>query len=155
MCRKGWPILSDDRILLFKKDGHYGAASITDIVKLREAAIDSFFPELRHGQPLFSMDGEYYYKAGEGKHLSYTPSTGIDCIVIMERTGERGSRIEKVNPMKVAGEMFPVTLNPYDPDGMKLKFAFLMDLLGRVDCCRVYFGTDMDEFAHLIEGIVK
>ncbi len=74
--------------------------------------------------------------------------------MIFEKTNLARSRAEKINPAGVAGDLFPVTMGNYLPEETSEKFNFLMDLLDSINCYRVYFGTDMENFARCIENII-
>jgi hypothetical protein len=153
MARKGHPILTDEKILICKQGEYYGV-SISDVIKLSRQAAESFFPELHGRTPLFEVEGELCFKVSRLNGIKHITETALHCLFIMEQTGEAPSRVEKINPARVVGDLLPVTLRGYEPDNMNEKFNFLMDLLNSVECYRVYFGTDMDHFARIIEEVV-
>ena len=151
MLANGYPVVSDDRVLLHQKQGAYYGVSLSDVIKVREDSLNKFFPELRVAKPYRELEGEIYFKAGcsDGR-MKFVPSIQINKLVILVQTGLPESRCEKVNPARVVGDLFPTTLNPEDPMHMSDKFTFLMDFLQRTECYRVYFGTDMKDFARVI-----
>ena len=153
MARRGHPILADDRLLLVKQGGYRGIG-VTDVVKIRPEAVNLFFPELHSQIPLYELCGEKYFKASSVDCLNYSGMTKVEFVFILERTGEPKSRLERIHPSRVVGDLFPVTINPYEHFNMAERFNFLMDFLHEVKCYRVYFGTDMDYFAGTIEELV-
>ncbi len=153
MLRRGHPILADDRILI-KKDASYRALAISDVIKLERAAQQAFFPELRTIKPLHQVNDELYYKITSVGNLPYLNSTPANYLMIFERTATAESRLEQVNPSRVVGELFPVTMGDYSPEVMEKDFNYLMDLLENIQCYQVYFGTDMNHFANCIENLV-
>ncbi len=153
MLRRGHPILTDDRLMLVKRGAYYGI-SITDIIKLRRAAIHSLFPELRQKPSYQDIDGECHYKITKIEGLKYIPSTEVCSLVTLEQTGQRMSRVEKISPARVVGELFPVTMGIYGIN-MGKKFHFIMDFLLSIDCYHVCFGTDMEHFGQVIEELVR
>lgn len=154
MLRRGHAILTDDRILL-KKNEVYTAHSLTDVIKQRLETSKKLFPELPDLKPLYSVDGECYYKVSATDGLSHLGSTKIDYLLFFERTGKPKSRLEKVNPSKAIGELFPVTLSIFNPKELKNKFELLLDFLEQVNCYKVYYGTDMDHFAACVEDLTS
>lgn len=153
LARKGYPILSDDRILIHNND-EYRAVTITDAIKLRRDSIDRFFPELLNERPQFELDGEFYYKSSLTKKFSFVPSTKVDYIITLNKTGLKNSRAEEIKPLRVIGDLFPVTLSCFEPFNMGRKFSFLTEMLNNVKCYRIDFGTDMEDFTKTVEGLV-
>lgn len=150
LARKGHPLLNDEKVLLIKKEGYAGLV-LSDVIKISAEAIARFFPELGGEPPLFSIDDEFCFKIGRIPGLKHLSETAVDCLFIIERTGKPSSRVERVNPARVVGELFPVTMRGYESANNRNKFAFLMDFINSVDCFKVYFGTDMDQFVGAIE----
>jgi len=153
MLRRGHPILTDDRLMLVKRGAYYGI-SITDIIKLRHAAIHSLFPELRQKPSYQDIDDGCHYKVTKIEGLKYIPSTKVCSLVTLEQTGQPKSRLEKISPARVVRELFPVTMGVYGLNTGE-KFHFIMDFLLSVDCYHVYFGTDMEHFGRIIEELVR
>ncbi len=153
MLRRGHPVLADDRILL-KKNGSYHALALSDVIKLKEEARKAFFPELEGKKPLHLVEDEFYYKVGAAGDYPYLNSTPLDYLVVFEKTGLAKTRLEKVNPARVIGDLFPVTLATHSPQAMEKKFGTLIEFLEKIKCYRAYFGTDMEHFAESIEGLV-
>ncbi len=154
MLRRGHALVSDDRALL-SQQGSYRALNISDVFKIREEALLKFFPALRSIVPFHHVLDEYYYKIKKLPDLSYVPDTSVSALMVLDKTGTAGSSIERVHPAKVVKDLFPVTMNPYDPEQTEGKFRFLMDMLKKVPCFSVSFGTDMDLFAERVEQIAQ
>jgi len=166
MLRSGYPVLADDRILLKKDEtgetgrdeispGSYSAYSISDVMKLKQEAIDKFFPEAKDINYLHQVEDEYYFKATAYGGGTYLNSTKIDYLMVFEKTGRLESRLERVNPSRVVGDLFPVTMSNYEAPAMEKKFSFLTNFLESVKCYKVYFGTDMDQFGKSVEELVR
>jgi hypothetical protein len=153
MLRRGYSVLADDRILI-KEGNPYQALAISDVIKIGSDALENFFPELLNTEPLHLVAGDYYYKISEATGLTHLNQTNLDYLIIFERTGTASSRFEAVNPTRVVGSLFPVTMSNYNPKSMQKKFDFLMGFLESVKCYRLYFGTDMDDFANQVEKLV-
>jgi hypothetical protein len=156
LALRGCPILSDDRVLVGKNQGAYYGASISDVIKLRQESINEFFPELDLEKPFRRLYGETYYKSGwSGGTLKYTPAVPLSKVVILQKTGSSQSYYERIKPARVVGDLFPVTLNVHDPVLLGSKFSFVMDFLQQNECYRVFFGTDMNEFARQIKKLAR
>jgi hypothetical protein len=156
LLRSGHPILTDDRIMLKEVgENSYRAVSVSDVMKLDHKALENFFPEMKNIKPLHRVGDEYYYKAGAFDGLPYLNSSKIDYLVIFEKTGIPETRLEKINPARVVGNLFPVTMSNYEPAAMGKKFDFLTEFLKSVECYRAYFGTDMDHFAGCMEKLAE
>jgi hypothetical protein len=149
LLRKGYPMIADDRTLVYK-DGCYRAGSISDVVKVRTEAMEQFFPDARSEEAFHQIDGESMYKLGAAGGWRYQSLSQVGCIVALEKTGDSATRLEKINPVKLVGHLFPVTLNIDDPSQMVTKFGFLMEMLREIPCFRLHFGTDMDRFVEVI-----
>ena len=106
-------------------------------------------------EPLHLVTGDYYYKISESAGLTHFNQANIDYLIIFERTAAAASSYEKVNPTRVVDSLFPVTMSNYNPKSMHKKFEFLMGFLESVKCYRIYFGTDMDDFANQVEKLVS
>lgn len=154
MLRSGHTVLADDRILL-KEENRYTAYSISDVMKLKQEAIDNFFPEAKEINYLHRVSDEYYFKATGYDGGSYLNSTKVDYLMIFEKTGKAETRLEKINPSRVVGDLFPVTMSNYGAAAMERKFTFLTAFLESVKCYKVHFGTDMNEFVGCMEELVQ
>lgn len=152
MLRRGHALVSDDRVLL-SRQGSYMALNISDVFKIREDALLRFFPSLSSILPFHHVLDEYYYKIQKLANLSYVTDTSVSALMVLDKAGTAGSSIERLHPAKVVKDLFPVTMNPYDPEQTEGKFRFLMAMLKKVPCFSVSFGTDMDLFAERVEQI--
>jgi hypothetical protein len=150
LARSGHPLLTDEKVLLTKRGAYYGFV-LTDMIKISAGAVSAFFPELQNVPPLFAMGEDLCFKAGRIPGVKHVPAIKVNALFTIERTGRAESRVEKINPARVVGELFPVTMRGFEAENNLTKFEFLMDFLDSVDCYRVCFGTDMDVFARKIE----
>ena len=150
ILRKGHSILADDRIMVRNNSG-YSAFAISDVIKLQQEARDNFFPELNSIEPQVQIDNEYYYKASLFGKNSFINKTGINYLCVFERSSDTKSRIEPINPARVVGELFPVSMSNYNAKAMQDKFNFLMDFVSQIDCHKIYAGTDMDRLVETLE----
>jgi hypothetical protein len=153
LMRRGHPMVSDDRALVFGGPS-YAALNISDVFKIREEALHRLFPSLRATKPYHRAFDENYYKISALQGLRHMARTPLHAVVILEKTGERESEIKRVPPARVVRDLFPVTLNPHDPEQAAAKFTFLTEMLKHLPCYCAGFGTDMDIFAERIEKAV-
>lgn len=149
LMRKGHPVLSDERVLL-RGTRQITAAAVSDVVKVQRTAIRQFFPELQTGGGIFETDDECYFKIGQVAGWHHATAAPARCLLVLQKTGERRSRLEKIHPARTVEHLFPVTISLGNPVQVAEKFAFLAQFLETVECCRVYFGTDMDHFAETV-----
>jgi len=154
MLTKGYPVIADDRVLVFLR-GNYGGVGISDVIKMRKGWLKDSFAQGLPVKPYHSLDDEWLFKIGSSHKWAHRPLTAIHYLMVFEKTGEARTRLEKINPARVAGSLFPVTMNLDDPTQLKEKFDFLMGMLRDVPCYRVYFGIDMDDFVRSIEEVVR
>ncbi len=156
LLQKGYPVLSDEKILLYATgQGQYGGVSISDVIKIREQAVQRFFPDLVQQEPLCQTEGEYSFKVGQIHSQAWLASASIDYLLVVQQSGEEKTRLERISPARVVGEFFPVTLKHYERFALDEKFHFLMDFLNSVPCYQLFFGTDMDDFVLQIEGLAR
>lgn len=154
LARRGHPLLNDELILLRREEDSFHCFTLSDMVKLRQEALERFFPELMDEKPYIELNGECYYKASLLAGLRYEPTVAARFLVTLAQTGRRKSRIERINAARVVGDLFPVTMPSFNPDITVQKFDILMEFLRQVRCYRVHFGTDMAYFVNLMEEVV-
>ncbi|MGC9489954.1 MAG: hypothetical protein ACP5CD_01840 [Thermovirgaceae bacterium] len=152
LMERGFPVLSDERILLGPQDGGYRAASLCDVVKVAESAVRRFFPLFLEKMAFHKSDEDLYFRMRDCgfAHLS---ETGVDGLCVLHQTGERESSWQKISPSGAVKHLFPVTINCDIPRLAKEKFFFLTDFLKMVPCYRIEFGTDMDGFTKVVREI--
>lgn len=156
LARKGHPFLNDEKILLKLQGDSYRACSITDIFKIRQNAIDRFFPELAAAQPIYRPDEEEYcFKTSFMPGMQVAVECNADILLILKQVDQPGSQARQINPARAVGELFPVTMNPRSIKNNMEKFDFLTDFLQQVTCYQIDFGYDMDKFAQLVEELVS
>lgn len=156
LLQHGFPVLSDERILLHREGSPFLASSISDMIKIRADAMQRFFPDISADKALFDMAGEYYFKCDTICQNGWKSDVPIKYLLVINQTGRPESRVTPINPSRVVGELFPVTLKPYEtPVNMKEKFEFLMDFLQSTPCCQLDFGTDMTAFVETVAAMVR
>jgi hypothetical protein len=74
---------------------------------------------------------------------------------MLEQTGKPKTEVKSINPTKLAGGLFPVTITSASPLFRAAKFGFIMEMLENIECRLVKFGTDMDDFAAKIEELAE
>ncbi len=156
LLQHGFKVLSDERILLYSADEGYRGCSISDVIKVREAARQLFFPALVPEQAYDSIDDEHYYKCDIITPGKWLADSGINYFLVINQSGTPQSRLIKINPIRAVGEFFPVTMKAYDfKEAATKKFNFLMDFLSSVPCYQLDFGTDMSRFAALLQSLTE
>ncbi len=156
LARKGHPFLNDEKILLKLHGDSYRACSLTDIFKIRQNAIDRFFPELAAAQPIYRPDeDEYCFKTSRMPGMQMAVECNADILLILKQVDQPGSQARLINPARAVGELFPVTLNPRSVKSNAEKFDFLTDFLQQATCYQIDFGYDMDKFAQLVGELVS
>ncbi len=152
MLQAGQAVLSDERVLLFKKDV-IGAAVISDVIKLNRTAMRDLFPEAENLQTFWQTPDECYFKTGAIDHFRHSPLTTVKYLIVLEKSGTLKSRLERMHPARTVEHLFPVTLNAFEPWQLAGKFHFLAGVLAQVECYRVWFGTDMQHFSETIMNL--
>ena len=155
LARQGHPFLNDERVLLKRRET-YRACSITDLFKLRQEAVDRFFPELAPIKPFYLPNpDEFCYKTGIMPGLQMATECDADILLILKQADQPGSEARQINPARAVGELFPVTMNPRNEKENMKKFDFLTDFLHQITCYQIDFGYDMDEFARLVGELTE
>jgi hypothetical protein len=152
--QRGYPALSDERVLLFEADGFMGT-SFSDIIKVNDTTLREFFPNLAATRAFWRGGDECYFKMSSVPGWKRVSWAAVDYLMVFQRTGIPDTHLEPILPSRTVEHLFPVTLNPYDPMQMAQKFDFLARFLDRVKCYKVYFGTDMKRFAESIAEVVR
>ncbi len=160
LLQHGFKVLSDERILVSKQDDGYKGCSISDIIKVRETARVSFFPGLPMDQAYGSVDDEHYFRCGTITPDGWRSHTELKQFLVINRSGQPYSSLTPINPTRVVGEFFPVTMKAWDNrEAATKRFNFLMDFLSTVPCYQLDFGTDMAQFADIVrelaEGVMR
>jgi hypothetical protein len=154
LMQKGLPILTDEKLFIFK-DAGYSAGAVSDIIKVRLDAISRFFtrPDSSHEYDVIS--GEHYIKLGGSKIYHWQDRVPLRALCMLEQTGEPGTEVLAINPTKLAGGLFPVTMTSVIPQHRAAKFGFIMEMLEDIECRLIRFGTDMDDFASKVEKLAE
>jgi hypothetical protein len=149
LMQKGMPILTDERLFVYKSVG-YCAGTVSDVIKVRQDAMSKFFavPDLFHKYD--EIAGEHYLKLGSSKKSLWTNSVPLKVLCLLEQTGESKTEVRSVSPTKLVGGLFPVTITSANPQYREAKFRFILDMLENIECRLVKFGTDIDDFVNKI-----
>jgi hypothetical protein len=154
LLQKGMPILTDEKLFIFK-DAGYSAGSVSDIIKVRYDALSRFFaaPDSCHEYDVIA--GEHYLKLGGSNTFAWQNQVPLKALCLLEQTGELKTEITTINPIKLVGGLFPVTITGVNPQYRAAKFGFIMEMLENIECRLVKFGTDMDDFTAKIEELAE
>jgi hypothetical protein len=154
LMQKGMPILTDEKLFIFKNAG-YSAGSVSDIIKVNDDAITRFFAAPDSYYEYDIIAGERYLKISGSKTSAWQNQVPFKALCLLEQSGESKTQITAVNPTKLVGGLFPVTITGASPQYRAAKFAFIMEMLENIECRLVKFGTDMDDFAVKIEKLAE
>lgn len=156
LLQQGFKVLSDERVLLYRSEQGFRGYSISDVIKVREGARERFFPALQKKYAYASIDDEHYYKCETIVPGGWTADTVIQHFLVINQSGVPQSRLSRINPARVVGEFFPVTMKAYENKAAAAKkFHFLMDFLSSIPCYQLDFGTDMRYFAALLKALTE
>ncbi len=138
LARLGYRFLADEWTYLAEGNGEIQAWSLPVPVKLLPDAI-TFFPELSSYRCARSLNGELAYEVSpqECFTLSRAANCRVKCIVLLERSGERGCSIEPVS----AAEAISRLSADIEPLTGQLRHAYrqqlaLLNRLSDVACMR-------------------
>jgi hypothetical protein len=109
LMQKGMPILTDEKLFVFK-DAGYLAGSVSDIIKVRYDAISKFFAAKEECHEYDVIAEEHYLKLGDSKKSSWQNRVPLNALCLLEQTGESKTQITAINPIKLVGGLFPVTI---------------------------------------------
>lgn len=155
LMNKGMPILTDEKLFVLKKDAGYSAWSVSDIIKVRGEALSRFFAAKDECHEYDVISGEHYLKLGGSKKSLWQNSTPLKALCLLEQTGKSHTEITAVNPTKLVGGLFPVTITGVHPQYRAAKFDFMMEMVENIECRLVKFGTDMNDFTANIEELAE
>jgi hypothetical protein len=152
LMQKGMPILTDERLFVYKSV-EYCAGSVSDVIKVRQDAMSKFFavPDLFHKYD--EISGEHYLKLGSSKRSSWTNRAPLNVLCLLEQTGELKTEVRSINPTRLVGGLFPVTITSANPQYREAKFSFILDMLENIECRLVKFGTDIYDFVNKINKL--
>ncbi|MFZ2397306.1 MAG: hypothetical protein WAW31_01330 [Smithella sp.] len=154
LMQKGMPILTDEKLFIFKNAG-YTAGSVSDIIKVRYDVLSKFFTAKKECQEYDVIAGEHYLKLGCSKKSSWQNRVPLKALCLLEQTGELKTEIKNVNPTKLVGGLFPVTITGASLQYKEAKFGFITEMLENIECRLVKFGTDMEAFAVKIQELAE
>ena len=146
LLQAGIPTLTDEAAFIRRGSAGYEALSLSWVVKVRQDAIQKFFPALLNRPARFEGAGEYYYPISALPNGTGINRTSLRAVIAVRQSHVRNSRLERVSPLQVVNAVFPVTLFELDEERRTAKFHKLVDMLNEVECYQLHFGTDMDNF---------
>jgi hypothetical protein len=153
LMQKGMPVLTDEKLFVFKKDEGYSGGAVSDIIKVRHDATSSLSPKPVSCAKFDVIGEEHFYKLGASDSYRWQDMVPLKALCMLEQTGKPGTEITAINPTKLAGGLFPVTITGAIPRYRAEKFGFIMEMLEKIECRLVRFGTDMDDFARAVEEL--
>ena len=151
MMRQGYPVLNDDRVLVWLAEDGYRVGALSDVFKLRDASTNRFFPELMGHEPMGCLDGEKLFKISEIPALRFCSQAKLAGLLMLDRTGLAESQVVAVHPARLVEELLPGSLSAFDVVWSPKAFAFLLEMLMQVPCAKLEFGTDMSKFVAAVE----
>ncbi|MFZ3103531.1 MAG: hypothetical protein WA096_02325, partial [Smithella sp.] len=154
LMHKGMPILTDEKLFIFKNAG-YTAGSVSDIIKVRYDVLSKFFATKEQCHEYDVIAGEHYLKLGCSKKSSWQNRVPLNALCLLEQTGQSKTQITAVNPTKLVGGLFPVTITSAHSQYKAAKFEFIMEMIENIECRLVKFGTDMDDFVAKIQELAE
>ncbi|HUN54993.1 MAG TPA: hypothetical protein VMU29_07555 [Smithella sp.] len=154
LMRKGMPILTDEKLFIFKDKG-YAAGSISDIIKVKDDVISNFFASPGSCREYDVIAEEHYLKLGGSKETAWQSLAPLKVLCMLEQTGLPETEVKAVSPTRLAGGLFPVTITGASPQFRAAKFGFITEMLENIECRLVKFGTDMNDFAAKIEELAQ
>jgi hypothetical protein len=143
LARLGYRFLADEWTYLAESNGEVHAWSLPVPVKLLPDAI-TYFPELSSYRCTTSLNGELAYEVSPQQcfTLSRAPNCRVKSLVLLERSTERGCRIEPV----IASEAISRLAADIEPLANQLEPAYqqqlaLLQRLTHSDCIRFVFNA--------------
>jgi len=152
IAANGGSIISDDMTFIKKTADSYKAYTITRLVKLRNDIILKFFPQLLKYKSLKNSQEETYFNVTNISSKLAEPST-IRAIIILEKTGQKTTSINKIHPSRVVPHLFPSSIRTSIEKFTYREFIFFTDLLNDISCYKVNFGTDILDFYKAVASI--
>jgi hypothetical protein len=154
LLQKKIPVLTDEKLYVFKK-GAYFAGSVSDIIKVRSDAISRFFPNPDTCRVYDTISDERYLKLRCSEPPVWLDRAPLKALCMLEQTGRPETEITPINPLKLIGGLFPVTLTGAGTRYRAEKFGFIMEMIGDIECRLIRFGSDMDRFAAAVSELAE
>jgi hypothetical protein len=163
LAKRGYSLLSDDWTYLSADDTRTGGGSGVEAwgipvpVKLLPDA-RRFFPELQAYRPATSLNGEMAYEVSpeECFGLDRLERCRVACIFLLERSEQRGCRIERVETedgiARLVGELEPFVGSLASCYERQIE---LIHRLAGTPCYRVSFNDPPDTVAEALEHILS
>ena len=155
LIQKNLPILTDEKLFVRKDQNGYVACSISNVIKVNQDTLSRFF-SFEHSSRVYDViNNEHYLKIGNSEKSAWQNRVPLAALCLLEQTGKPETEITSVRPTKLIGGLFPVTISGVHAPFKAAKFDFIMDMLEKIECRWVKFGTDMDDFARKIEALAE
>lgn len=155
LMQKGMPILTDEKLYVFKMASSYQAGAVSDIIKVNDDSIAKFFANQNSYQEYDVIAGEHYLKISGAKSSAWQKQVPLKALCLLEQTGVPQTQITSINSTKLIGGLFPVTITGTTRRYKAAKFDFIMEMLNSIECRLVKFGTDMDDFVEKIKVLAE
>ncbi len=152
LMQKGMQILTDEKLYVFKKDC-YRAGAVSDIIKVNDDSMSRFFAGRDSYSEYDVIAGEHYLKISAATKSAGQNQVPLKALCLLEQTGFPQTQITSVNPTKLVGGLFPVTITGTSRRYKAAKFDFIMEMLENIECRLVKFGTNMDSFTEKIKEL--
>lgn len=145
-------IVSDDITYFKSEKGKFYPYTLSGLAKLQKYSVDTFFRELLNYNYLENDEGEFYFNLNDlnGESLKHPPARAI---VILKKTMVPDSDYQQVHPTTVIPQIFPSSIRPGSRNTAR-NFKFITDLLDRLPCYQVSFGTNMSDFFLTIQNMM-
>lgn len=150
---KGHSVLTDESVLLRRKDGQVYASALMNWIKVSREVMQRFWPACGKGSAIYN--NEVAVKAREFDMAPLTKLEKIDFVCILRQTGREETTIQPADALDVAPDLLPASVNAIDRETLRRSFVFLTDLLKEAECRSVSFGTDMDRFVLEVEQLAS
>lgn len=151
LLKSGHDVLSDEMPLIKKTDAGFNAYTLLNMIKLRQHALDTFF--IGFERVFFRSGEDCFIKLSDLNIETLFCLEGVHQIFILEQTGKEETVIKPARPIEVIPELFPFTINVILGRQVENAFQTVVDLLDSINCYKIYFGTDMEEFSRRIEKV--
>jgi hypothetical protein len=151
LLKRGHPVLADEMPLFKLATDGFHVYALFNMIKLRQSALDQFFSDFNRIH--FRTGEDCYIKLSDLNQAEFKKLYKVHDLFILEQTGEAATRIEAASCLNVAPEMFPTALNIFDQRHAEADFQSLAELLATVDCYKVFFGTDLEQFGEQVEKL--
>lgn len=148
LISRGHIALTDEVTLIRSENGQFSACTLTKWIKISKAAKERFF---RADIPYIPLEEDCIVKLRDLFSEPVTKLTGIRHIFILEQTGKQETFIRNTHALSVLPELLPSSINMADRQSAENSLSVILGLLESLQCHKVFFGTDMEQFAIEVE----